>query len=255
MRSYSTVTELPGAGVTPEQLAMLFARYDLAAGRAEGKDVLEVACGPGVGLGYLARRARRIVGGDYDAQMLRLATAHYGDRIPVLRLDAHALPFTDHSFDVVILFEALYYLPAPARFVAEAHRVLRPGGMILISTVNRDWPGFNPSPFSVRYFSLPELRSLLNDEGFVVELLGGFPVNASTPRDWVVEITRRFAIRLHLIPSTMKGKQLVKRLVYGRLASIPRELQNGSSEALAPVPLAGNAASNGFKILYAIGQR
>lgn len=234
---------------------MLFARYDLAAGRAEGKDVLEVACGPGVGLGYLARRARRIVGGDYDEQMLRLATAHYGDRIPVLRLDAHALPFTDRSFDVVILFEALYYLSAPTRFVAEARRVLRPGGMILISTVNRDWPGFNPSPFSVRYFSLPELRSLLHDGGFVVELFGGFPVSASTPRGWVVEMMRRFAIRLHLIPSTMKRKQLVKRLVYGRLTSVPCELQNGSPEASAPASLAGDAASSMFKVLYAIGRR
>ena len=64
-QTYTTVTELPGSGATSEQLAMLYARYALAAGFSRGKDVVEVACGPGIGLGYLARWARRVVGGEF----------------------------------------------------------------------------------------------------------------------------------------------------------------------------------------------
>ncbi|MGH2400581.1 MAG: class I SAM-dependent methyltransferase, partial [bacterium] len=105
-QGYTTVTEVPGSGATREQLAMLYTRYHFAATHCAGKDVLEVACGPGIGLGYLGRSARVVVGGDYDETMLQTAHAHYRDRARVLRLDAHTLPFAGRAFDVIILFEA-----------------------------------------------------------------------------------------------------------------------------------------------------
>ena len=252
MTSYSPVTELPGSGATREQLMMLATRYRLAADIASGHDVLEVACGPGIGLGYLARGARRVVGGDVDERLLQEAKRHYGRRIPLLRLDAHTLPFTDGAFDAVILFEALYYLTEPERFVREARRVLRPAGMVLISTVNRDWRGFNPSPFSTRYFSAGELRTLLESAGFAVELLGGFPSGASTLGEKALVLAREGAVRLHLIPTTMRSKQLLKRLVYGRLPALPPELEDGPVAPLAP--LRGDASVRDFKILYALGR-
>jgi SAM-dependent methyltransferase len=253
-QTYTTVTELPGSGATSEQLAMLYARYALAAGFSRGKDVAEVACGPGIGLGYLARYAHRVVGGDLDETLLHSACAHYGDRVPLLRLDAQALPFADRSFDVVILFEALYYLRDPERFLDETRRVLRPGGTLLISTVNREWPGFNPSPLSHRYLSAPELRALLATRRFTTELYGGFVAQAAAPRDRLVSAARRIAVGLHLIPPTMKGKERLKRLIFGRLSPLPHELDDGMAPPSPLVPLGTDAPTSTFKVLYAVGR-
>ena len=72
---YTSVTELPGSQATGEQQARLYHRYHTASRYATGKRVFEVACG--AGLGYLARRASSVVGGDYTDSLLRIAQSHY----------------------------------------------------------------------------------------------------------------------------------------------------------------------------------
>lgn len=252
--SYVTVTELPGSGATREQLAMLYTRYHFAATHCAGKDVLEVACGPGIGLGYLERSARVVVGGDYDEVMLRHACAYYRDRARLLRLDAQVLPFASQSFDVVLLFEALYYLRDPDRFVREARRVLRAEGTLLISTVNREWADFNPSPFTHRYLSAAELKLMLGEHGFSVELYGAFPAQAASARDSLLSAARRTAVRLRLIPRSMKGKQVLKRLIYGRLTPLPAEARDGMAELSPLAEVSGQGATTAFKVLYALGR-
>ena len=68
---YTTVTEIPRGRVTREQLTRMCTRYYFASKFCEGKDVLEVGCGAGQGLGYLARKARRVVGGDCTENMAK----------------------------------------------------------------------------------------------------------------------------------------------------------------------------------------
>lgn len=233
---------------------MLFTRYHFASRYSQGKDVLEVACGPGIGLGYLGRSARQVVGGDYDEAMLRGARAHYRDRAPVLRIDAHVLPFAAQTFDVVILFEAVYYLQHPRRFIRETHRVLRPQGVLLVSTVNREWMGFNPSPYTFRYFSAPELAALLQEEGFDVELFGGFPAQAASPNGRILAAVRRAAVRLHLIPRSMKGKEVLKRFIYGRLTPLPPEAVDGMAPLSPLTALRNGDLTRGWKVLYAVGR-
>ena len=81
-------------------------------------------------------------------------------------MDAQSLPLETASFDVVMLFEAIYYLPNPELFLREARRVLRPDGLLLICSANCERADFNASPFSHRYFSARDLGSLLSREGF-----------------------------------------------------------------------------------------
>lgn len=66
MSDFSSVTEVPGLRATDEQRSMLYTRYHLARTRSVGKDVLEVACGAGLGLGYLAETARSVTGVGID---------------------------------------------------------------------------------------------------------------------------------------------------------------------------------------------
>jgi SAM-dependent methyltransferase len=252
--SFVTVTELPGSRASREQLDMAVTRYRLAAELAEGRDVLEVACGSGMGLGMPARRARTLVGGDFDPKLVEVARRQYGDRIDIRRLDAQALPFPKASFDMLLMLEAIYYLPDAARFIAEARRVLRPGGVLFLCSANREWPGFNPSPFSHRYYSLRELGDLLRDAGFEPELRVGFPAGGGGWKSSVIGLIRKTAVKLRLIPNTMEGKERLKRLFYGRLQPLPNELTDIDGEFHPPVAHSGTGPVNNWKVLYAIGR-
>jgi SAM-dependent methyltransferase len=253
-RDFSTVTELAGIGATREQLSMLYTRYHLAATHCEGKAVLELACGGGLGLRYLSRRARHVVGGDIDEKnLLHAQKINQGeDRVMLCRFDVQSLPFRDRCFETVILYEALYYLPHPVELFRDVKRVLRAGGVLLICTVNKDWRGFNPSPGSVRYFSVAEMARLLEDTGFRVTAFGAFPDNPDSPRRRFVFALRKTAVRLRLIPKTMKGKEWLKRIFYGALTPLG-PVEEGMAP-LAPLEeLPANSGGSAFKVLYAVG--
>lgn len=95
---YTNVTEVAGSKVSSEQLARMCQRYYFASKFCEGKDVLEVACGSGQGLGYLAKRARKVIGGDCTENLVKAAQKYYKDHIEVKQLDAHKLPFESKIF-------------------------------------------------------------------------------------------------------------------------------------------------------------
>lgn len=234
---------------------MMFTRYAYASEFADSREVLEVACGTGQGLGLLARRARSVVGGDYSHTLAARANSHYRDRIPVLRFDAQALPFASASFDVVICFEAIYYFPQPEKFVAEARRLLRAGGTLIVCSANCEWNGFNRSPHSYTYFSAPELQRLLSGSGFETTLLGAFPVSSDGVGTRLTSALRTTAARLHVFPRTMKGKEFLKRLFYGPLESAPQELQFNTAQQEPLVPLSVEAAVTDFKVIFATGRK
>ncbi len=253
MADFTTVTETPNIRVTREALAMAYTRYAFAAQFSKGKRVLEVACGVGQGLGYIARVARSVVGGDVSPGLLRAASRHYQGRVPLALFDAQSLPFRAGAFDVVILYEAIYYLPAPRSFVAEACRVLSAGGVLLICTVNPQWRDFNPSPMSTRYFGAPELRRLLEEHGLRASLYAAFPATENSPRRRIVSGLKRAAVALDLVPRTMKGKQLLKRLFFGPLVAAPAEISEGMAPHLEPVPISDETAAGRSKVLFARG--
>jgi len=243
---------MPGNRVSEENLQMLYTRYRWASGFVAEKEVLEVACGPGIGLGYLARKAKKVISSDYDWNIVRAAKRYYRQRVEILQSDAHHLPFKDNSFDVVMLFEAIYYLNHPHKFLAESRRVLKNRGFLLISTVNKDWIGFNPSPFSAKYFSVPELYNLLEENGLEAQLFGNFPEEESTLSKYILLI-RKMAVSLNLIPKTMKGKEKLKRLFYGNLLTLPNEIEDGEVEYSPPAPINATVPNHQYKVIFAVG--
>lgn len=184
-----------------------------------------------------------------------MALQHYGGRIPLVRMDAHDLPFPTCSFDVAILYEAIYYLEQPGRFLAECHRILRDRGVLVICSVNREWRDFNPSPFSTRYYSARELQELLKAHGFGVELFGAFPILRQTARDHLVSFVKRTAVRLNAIPKTMKGKEFLKRVFLGELVPLPSEITEDTGRAWPLIPLADSSPASNFKVIYAVGRK
>lgn len=253
---YTSVTETPSIRITHEALAMQASRYAFAAKMCAGKDVLEVACGAGSGLGNFARAgAVRVIGGDYTEHLVLQAAQHYRSRVNMLRLDAESLPFENQSFDLIVMFEAIYYLRDPSTFFAEASRVLRSSGQLIISTINSEWRDFNPSPLSTYYLSAKELTSALSGVGFESRLYGAFRTDAKGGRPRLVMGLKRAAISLGLIPKTMKGKERLKRIFLGPLEYPPRELGSLERAFDVPRPLLNFTDSFRFKVIYVVGQK
>jgi ubiquinone/menaquinone biosynthesis C-methylase UbiE len=98
-----------------------------AAGVSRGSRVLDVACGPGFIADAAARRGAAVVGLDFAAAMIALARQRH-PAIAFQACDAEALPFDAASFDAVVMNFGLLHLARPDVAIAEAYRVLRPGG-------------------------------------------------------------------------------------------------------------------------------
>lgn len=138
--------------------------------------VLEAGCGEGYGAALIARHARRVLALDYDEQ----AIAHVGRRYPgvgPVRGNLAFLPVGTAAVDVVANFQVIEHLWDQDGFLAECHRVLRPGGRLLVTTPNR--LTFTPdsdtplNPYHTRELAPSELDELLRANGFEVELLHG----------------------------------------------------------------------------------
>ena len=250
---YSEVTEAVGNRISREAIEMMWTRYDFAARYCEGKDVLEAGCGAGQGLGLLAKSASFLVGSDYTESLVRSASNHYRGRVPVMRADAQELPFRDDSFDTVIFFEAVYYLQNVKAFLTECKRVLRPGGILVLCSANPERPDFNPSPHSVQYYSASELFRILTHEGFEAEIFAAYPLASQSLKSGVITLIKRVAVGLRLVPKSMKGKELLKRIFLGRLEEMPQEMVHRPGECSVPTQVSLAGALPGYKVIYSVG--
>lgn len=247
---YTKVTELSGDEVSQEQVKRICNRYYWAGNYCRNKDVIEAACGTGQGLGYLSKIAKTIVAGDYSEIILKIAKSHYGERITFFKFDAQDMPFPDNSIDIILLFEAIYYLPSPERFVAECRRVLRDGGKVLIATANKDLFDFSPSPYSYKYFGVSELHELFNQYGFTNDFFGGTPIDKLSVRQKIFRPIKKLAVHLGLVPKTMDGKKFLKRLIFGRLVKMPPEIEEGMFPYDEPVKLKDLHPDRKHKVIY-----
>ena len=102
-------------------------------------DVLDIASGDGVLAELLAPHSGRYVCIDSNTRVVSAARERLRRfaNVEVHAGDMHALPFDNESFDLVVLMQALTYAAKPAQAVAEAARVLRRGGRLLLSSLDK----------------------------------------------------------------------------------------------------------------------
>jgi 2-polyprenyl-3-methyl-5-hydroxy-6-metoxy-1,4-benzoquinol methylase len=156
------------------------ARYRFAKDFVRGKRVLDIACGEGYGAASFAKAgASSVVGVDVSGEVCEHARQKYA--LDARVGDAASIPLPDRSVDLVVSFETIEHVPAPAAFLRECARVLVPDGSLIISTPNR--PVYSrdrtENPFHTVEFDEEEFVGLLESQFKSVRLYTQFPQSAA----------------------------------------------------------------------------
>jgi SAM-dependent methyltransferase len=133
-------------------------RYLLAREWCRNKDVLDVASGEGYGTALLAQVAKSAIGVEIAPDAVAHATSSYvRENLTYQQGDARVLPVPDASRDVVISFETIEHFAEQQQFLDEVRRVLRPGGLFVVSTPDRD--NYSPAESAVNAYHVKELTA------------------------------------------------------------------------------------------------
>ena len=150
--------------------AILTARYRIVLDAVDrnARRVLDIGCGDGTLTFRLAERSDRVWGIDDSLLPLRLARAEFHRRRPrrtpfLMNADARRLPFPNGTFDCVVLADVIEHIDAPEAVIAEAHRVLRTGGQILLTTPRREG-AVSAHEYHCHEYTGAELADLLREQ-------------------------------------------------------------------------------------------
>ncbi|UFH53641.1 class I SAM-dependent methyltransferase [Spirosoma sp. KNUC1025] len=156
-------TEITSAEITsdnPVHQRLLFP-YVEAATMVSG-NVLEIGCGWGRGLELLTKAADHYTGIDKNQELIAALGKAYPDatfiaaNIPPLR------GLADNTFDYIVTFQVIEHIENDDLFIKEAYRVLKPGGKLLLTTVNKTF-SLTRNPWHVREYYADGLKSLITN--------------------------------------------------------------------------------------------
>ncbi len=142
-------------------------RYAMAAQFANGRRVLDYACGTGYGTAMLKKAgAAMAIGVDRDAATIAFARARFAaHRLRFFATDCLGAGLRENTFDLIVSFETIEHVAPHESFLDEVTRLLIPGGRLILSTPNKatysDERPDAPNPFHTHEFYLPELRHAL----------------------------------------------------------------------------------------------
>lgn len=221
-------------------------RYLIAAELARGLDVLDVASGEGYGSFLLSHVAKTVVGVDIADIAVNNATQKYvQDNLKFVCASCTDMPLDDASVDLVVSFETIEHHDQHEAMLAEIKRVLRPGGILLISSPNRpeyDKTLSEPNIYHVKELDLEEFSSLLkgcfqNQAVYAQRVLAG-----ST----VVPLSNREKGYSHFTPETGEASNTLTQPIYFLAVASDSALPELGSSIYEADKLATNSDSSKF---------
>lgn len=151
-------------------------RYQSILGLVKDKVVLDVACGEGYGANLISTSASYVHAVDIDEETIQSAAQKYNNgNIEFHISSVEKLPFKDSFFDVVISYETLEHVDETSQlqFLKEIKRILKPNGILVISTPNKknysDLPGY-VNPYHIKELYREEFDKLLRDHFKFVDI-------------------------------------------------------------------------------------
>jgi ubiquinone/menaquinone biosynthesis C-methylase UbiE len=154
---------------------------------AQGRRILEIACGRGGFSRLVGSRGASVCGADFSASAVDIAkeklrrNPSLADRVTYVQADAQNMPFEQNSFDIVISCETIEHVPDPGAAVREMYRVCKPGGVLYLTTPNylnfmglyQIYAGFrhpglkSSQPLDQRFF-FPQIRRFVTKAGWKI---------------------------------------------------------------------------------------
>ncbi|GAA0710020.1 2-polyprenyl-6-hydroxyphenyl methylase/3-demethylubiquinone-9 3-methyltransferase [Dyella sp. SG562] len=189
--------------LNPVRLGYVAARMDL-----RGARVADVGCGGGLLSEALARSGAEVTGIDLGEKVIEVARLHLHEsnlNVDYRVQSSAALAATEPaSFDAVCCMELIEHVPDPAALVADLANLVRPGGLVFMSTINRTPAAFGAAILGAEYLlrMLPrgthhygkflkpsELGRLLRHTGLELEDVTGLGYNPVNRKAWLGRIT------------------------------------------------------------------
>lgn len=187
--------------ITPFRLALIREWC----GGIEGKDIFDLGCGGGLLAVPLIQEGARVVGIDQSERSVAVAGAAAAGSGTFACGDICSVPFPSQSADLVLLADVLDHIPSYPQALREAARLLRPGGKLFVSTLNRTWIGrlltvvlgeglrlIPPGTHDHRLFLKPEeIVSVATSLGLdTCHLQGEWPDFIQTIRHWSITLRK-----------------------------------------------------------------
>lgn len=153
--------------VDPDLWNEHISRYLFATRLSAHRRVLDIACGTGYGAAELARNAASVNGIDISEEAIAYAREHFvRPNLTFEAAPAQSIPLPDASFDLITAFEVIEHLDDWQALLAEAKRLLAPGGQFLVSTPNKSYYADSrklagPNPFHAHEFEFDEFHQAL----------------------------------------------------------------------------------------------
>lgn len=147
-------------------------RYTILRNVLRDKIVLDAACGTGYGSNIIASVARQVYGIDISREAIEYASSNFqkSSNLKYMEADISQLPFEENTFDVVVSFETIEHVNGEIqnRFLKEIRRVLKPEGILIMSTPNKEIytirTGNQPTEWHVKEFFEEEFVVFLKSE-------------------------------------------------------------------------------------------